>query len=374
VPGGLPTTYSPSGHVSFDFSNIDPAVRKQVRALCRLDNRHGVGAILLDFSVIAFSVYLSLGVSWWLYPVSAVLIGSTQRAFANLLHESAHKMLAKNLKLNLALGTVFSGYLILHLYTIYRNSHIGYHHRYLGEPEKDPDYAFHVDCGLYDHEESDLVFFGKNILLATLGFRTPRYIKYIVKDRIFPSATPANVSMPISLGRERLVLGIEWFAIVTVFAAFGWLHLLLLFWFVPMFTTGVTIGWLTELAEHYPLPESEGKQILMTRNRHGWAIENFLFGRHHDNYHLVHHLNTGVPFWNMKRAHQMLLGDRAYAGWDSMWGGVITRNQGMAGKETLLSYASKYRKWRRDGGDPRTESTTFAELLVMQYVAENGAR
>ncbi|KOX03184.1 fatty acid desaturase [Micromonospora sp. NRRL B-16802] len=362
-----------SGHVDFDFSNIEAGVRKELRQLCKLDNYHAPLAILTDFAVIAFSVYLCLGLSWWFYPISAILIGSTQRGFVNLLHESSHKVLARNQKLNLILGTIFSGYLVLHLYNPYRNTHIGYHHRYLGDPEKDPDYSFHVECGLYDHRESDVVFFGKNILLSILGFRTPQYIKYVIDDRIFCKMPQAKVSMPISLRAERLIIVAQWLAIVGIAFAFGWATLILLFWFVPMFTTAIAIGWLTELAEHYPLPESEEKQVLMTRNRHGWAIENFLLGRHHDNYHLVHHLNTGVPFWNMKNAHAALLKDKAYAGWDSMWAGIVTRPPGQGNKETLISYASKYRRWRREGGDPATASTTFAEVLAMKHATQRAA-
>ncbi len=355
-----------SGHVEFDFSNIKPDVRKELRALGKLDDHHAPLALLQDYAVIALSVYLCVGVSWWLYPISALLIGSTQRGLVNLLHESSHKVLAKNPKLSLLFGTVFSGYLVLHLYNPYRNTHIGYHHRYLGDPERDPDYAFHVECGLYDHKESNFLFFTKNILLAILGFRTLQYMKYVIEDRIFCSMPRAKVSMPITLQKERVILLAEWSAILGVTAVFGWLHLLLLLWFVPLFTTAIAVGWLSELAEHYPLPESEEKQLLMTRNRHGWAIENFLLGRHHDNYHLVHHLNTGIPFWNMKRAHHILLRDPAYANWDRLWAGIITRRKQDLGKETLISYAAKYRDWRRQGGDPRQASNTFAEVLAIE--------
>jgi hypothetical protein len=103
----------------------------------------------------------------------------------------------------------------------------------------------------------------------------------------------------------------------------------------------------------------------MTRNRHGWAIERFLLGRHNDNYHLVHHLNTGVPFWNMRRAHKVLLGDPAYARWDGLWAGILTRRAGHRNRETLISYAAKYRDWRRGGGDPRELSLSFAELVAL---------
>ncbi|GLZ38103.1 fatty acid desaturase family protein [Actinokineospora sp. NBRC 105648] len=344
-----------------DFSKLAPHIRKQVRALCEPDDYHGALGLLFDYAVVAVSIYLCVGVSYWFYPVSLLLIGSTQRAMVNILHESSHKVLARNGKLNVALGTVFSGHLVFHMYNPYRSSHIGFHHRYLGDPDKDPDYGFHRECGIYDPDSSNRSFFLRNILFAVLGLRTLEYVRYVVQDRLLFRQDQVAVSMPISLRAERWVLGGLWAVIIGVCAAFGFLPELLLFWFVPMFTTAVTIGWLSELAEHYPLPESEGKQILMTRNRHGWAVERFLLGRHNDNYHLVHHLNTGVPFWNMKKAHRVLLGDPAYARWDSLWAGILTRSPGRRDRETLISYAGKYRDWRRAGGDPRALDRSFAE-------------
>jgi fatty acid desaturase len=358
---------TPTEDLTLDFSRLDRDVRRRLKRLCELDNHHAPLALLCDYLLVAASVYLCAGVSYLFYPVALILIGSTQRAFVNLLHESSHKVLTKNQRLNVTLGTLFSGYLVLHLYTPYRNSHIGWHHRYLGDPEKDPDYNFHLGVGIYDHQVSDKKFFFKNIALAVLGLRTVEYVKYVVQDRILFSSKDLTVSMPVRFSTERIVLPLQWVGIVGVCAWQGWLLELLLFWIVPLFTTAIVIGWLSELAEHYPLPESENKQILMTRNRHGWAIERFLLGRHHDNYHLVHHLNMGVPFWNMKRAHQVLLEDSAYARWDGLWAGILTRSPGRKNQETLLSYAAKYRAWRRDGSDPITidGSSTFAEAAAL---------
>lgn len=38
---------------------------------------------------------------------------------------------------------------------------------------------------------------------------------------------------------------------------FGVIGQLLLFWLVPLFTMAVAVGWIIELAEHYPLPAAE---------------------------------------------------------------------------------------------------------------------
>jgi fatty acid desaturase len=354
-----------NAHLELDFSRLSLQIRRELRALCKLDNHHGALGLLFDYAVIALAVYLSVGVSYWLYPVSLLLIGSSQRAMVNILHEASHKVLARNGKLNVLLGTVFSGHLVFHMYNPYRSSHIGFHHRHLGDPEQDPDYGFHEECGIYDPRTSNTAFFLHNILLAVFGMRTLEYVRYVVEDRLLFRQDQVAVSMPISLRTERWVMAGMWAAVLTPLTLGGFLLEFFLFWIVPLFTTAVAIGWLSELAEHYPLPESESKQILMTRNRHGWAIERFLIGRHNDNFHLVHHLNTGVPFWNMKKAHRVLLGDQAYARWDSLWAGILTRSPGSRDRETLISYAAKYRNWRRAGGDPSTLDRSFAEVAAL---------
>ncbi|MBL4557764.1 MAG: fatty acid desaturase [Rhodobacteraceae bacterium] len=153
---------------------------------------------------------------------------------------------------------------------------------------------------------------------------------------------------------------------LVVIGTVGWLGIwleFLLFWIVPLFTTTIAIGWCTELAEHYPLPQSENKRLLMTRNRHGWWLERFLFGRHDDNYHLVHHIFPTVPFHNLKKAHEVLLEDPAYRQWDEVWGGIFTRDH--PGQETLMSYVKKYRS-ERSPQYLRKDGPSFAERFVNQ--------
>jgi len=348
-----------------DFDRLSANVRRQLRELRRLDNHHTFLALLADFLVIGASIYLCVGVSPWFYPLALVLIGSTQRSLANFMHESSHKTLARNPALNFMYGTVLSGYLVFHLYGPYRNSHIGFHHRYLGDPKLDPDYRFQVACGLYDPRLSNKMFFAKNIVMAMLGLRALEYLKYVARDRVFFKSKDVVVSTPISLTAERIVFSVQWGAIVAACAWFGVLQLLFLFWFVPLFTTYAAAGWLSEFVEHYPLPESENKSILLTRNRHGSWIERFLLGRRNDNFHLVHHLHMGIPFWNVKAAHRVLLEDEAYAAWDRLCGGVFTRGRGRPDAETVISYAEQYRAWRQRGGDPRTADRTFAEMLIV---------
>ncbi|MBB4912862.1 fatty acid desaturase family protein [Actinophytocola algeriensis] len=346
------------------FDRLAPQVRRGLKELCKLDNFHGLLAIAFEYAVIALSVALCVGVSYWFYPVALVLIGSTHRFLAHLLHESSHKTFARNSVLNVIGGTVLSGYLIFHLQGPYRNTHVGLHHRNLGDADLDPDYRFHIECGLYDHNRSSRAFVIREVFLSAIGLRTFSYLKYLFRERFWSNSSMPQISTPVPLRIERLILVAEWALIIGLCAWFGWLPELLLFWFVPLCTSGVAIGWLSELAEHYPMPEGESKRVLLTRNRHGRRWEQFLLSRHADRFHLVHHLNTGVPFWNLRHAHKVLLDDPGYAMWDGMWAGVFSRPAARKDKETVISYAAKYREWRSAGGEPDV-GPSFATLMMI---------
>ncbi|MEU9707786.1 MULTISPECIES: fatty acid desaturase family protein [unclassified Streptomyces] len=354
-----------------NFDRLAPDIRKELRHLRTLDNHHAPLAILFEYALIAACVVLCTQVSYAFYPLALLVIGSVQRFLAHFLHESSHKVFARNRTLNLVGGTLLSGYLVGHLYGPYRSSHVGNHHRNLGDAVNDPDYSFHIECGLYDAERSDRHFFLKEVVASALGLRTFTYLGYIARERVFCDSSQITVSVPVPLRTEQKAFVAQWAVILGVCAWFGVLPELLLFWFVPLFTTNVAIGWLAELSEHYPMPESENKQILLTRNRHGVFLERFFLSRHNDRYHLVHHMNAGIPFWNLGRAHQVLLGDPGYAAWDGLWAGAFTRPRDRRDKETVISYAATYRTWRQRGGDPAAAGPSFAQLMVA--AARSGA-
>ncbi|PHM48649.1 fatty acid desaturase family protein [Xenorhabdus miraniensis] len=335
---------------------ISRDVIRGLKPLCKQDNYHWLLAILKDYSLIAISIYLTLGVSYWFYPISLFVIGSTQRAFTNILHEASHNVLAKNKVLNYIAGTYLSGYLVFHFYNSYSYSHIKYHHVYLGDKDKDPDYNFHIKSGLYNSNEDSKDFFIKNILLALTGYRSFKYIQYVIKDRIKIQNNENEEGK-----KELIPFLLYWIAILSVCVYFDVILYFLAFWLVPLFTFAVAIGWIVELSEHYPLPESENEALLLTRNRKGAWWENFFFGRHNDNYHLVHHLHPGIPHWNMKKAHIHLMSDTNYARWDRLWGGIFTRKN--KNEETLLSYAKKYREYKRLN-EKNDVSHSFAKYML----------
>lgn len=351
--------------MQFEEMRLSDDLRMKIIKLKKVSPTKGISILIVNYLILVLSIYICYAFSFWFYFLSIVLIGSVQRVLANLLHEGAHRLLSPNKKINNILSTYFTAYPIIHLLNPYKKTHLQGHHPHCGDEIKDPDYNFQLNVGLYKDDEKYNIFFLKNIVLSLFGYRTLDYIKFIYKDRIFCDVSKMTEKSRNNFHSERKRFLIFWVSLIILLGVTGNLLPFLLFWIIPLFTTYATIGWLAEMAEHYPLPESEKFELLVTRNRHGNIIENFLFGRHGDRYHLVHHLFPFIPCYRLKEAHQILLQHEGYKKWDKVWGGIFFRTSAKSESETLLSYTKKYRAWKKNNS-----SESFAMHMINQYNPE----
>ncbi len=294
---------------TYDFSD---SIRTEISCLSKSDNWHCVLALLEDYSLICLMAIITVSVSWYFYPLAVLIIGSRQRALATLIHESAHKTLAKNTLLNFGIGTFFSGYLILQTMGSYRESHVRFHHGHFGDAQLDPDYRYALEQGLYDQHQSPQEFIIRNIILPFFLSKVPSYLYSLVKHRFLDKGER----------KETVMMFLYWVGIAFLFIGLGWSKYLLLFWIIPYLTTFQIIGWFIEMGEHYPLMNNS-LNLYKTRNRHSHWLEKILTGMHNESYHLVHHLNPTIPFWNVPKAHQIYLQDQNYAEFDRQTGGIL---------------------------------------------------
>lgn len=295
-------------------------INKQLKPLNKLDNYHVFLAVAEDLIIIGFAIGLFL-FSPWFYPLTLLVIGSRQRALATLLHESSHRTLAKNKTLNFLAGTVFSGYWILQMFHTYRCSHVLLHHRYLGDPDRDPDIRYYIEQGLMD-QNVDRTFLVKMIVKNIFGLRTFTYLKYLFLHRLLPLNWAEKTNME---KLEYIGFVTFWLIIVTFLTYFNLLGLFFLVWLVPYLTTFQIIGWFIELAEHYPLTRNNSYDLYMSRNRYSNPIEKFFTGMHNENWHLLHHIRAGIPYWNLPKAHEILMQDPEYAKTSRLSGGLFMR-------------------------------------------------
>ena len=287
-------------------------IKRDIKKLCIYDNYHGLLAVALDVSMIMVAISLSR-YNYLFYPLALILIGSRQRALATILHEASHGVLCKNKILNKVLGGFCSGYLIFQTWGAYRRSHVVSHHHNLGDINLDPDYRYYVESGVYE-SMSHALFFSKFFLRPVLFLNIFSSLRYLIINRLL--SMPARGEL-FGILVCHLLLG----AMFTC-AAGGYAYIL--YWLIPYLTTFQTLTWFIELSEHYPMVRDAPNSICATRNRFGGSVEHFITSMHGENFHLVHHLFPGVPFWNLRKAHNILLRDREYAAINSRFGGIFT--------------------------------------------------
>jgi fatty acid desaturase len=266
-------------------------IAEQLKALHRPRLVLSLAAASSDWALIALAT-AAVGLHGWIAaPFSLLLIGNRQRALGNLLHDASHRNMDRHRARSAALANILFCWPLGVSMTVYREEH-GRHHRFLGDPKRDPDYI---------HDETrqaqgwlqlwiDQILSRKTILAATLGH--------------------ASRSDATSLGG---IFG--WWA--TALASLSLLTspptalLFLLLWFGAKATVFHVITAFREISDHVGL--RPGTLIGFSRNHPFHSIASQIFHPHNNGYHLVHHLTPGIPFHAVPRAHALLMRWPEYA-------------------------------------------------------------
>ncbi len=286
-------------------------IKDKIKKLYLYDNFHGPIALLQNLCLVGSAIYLG-ELSPWLLPLAILLIGSRQRALATLLHEAAHGVLCRSKRLEKILGTWCSGYLIFQGWDSYRRSHTLDHHHHLGDPERDPDYQYYHQSRVFD-TRTRFMFAFTYLVKPALFLSALSSLKYLWINRLIRSPAKSEVfcvlfcQCVLALGLTLLIGGDGYF----------------LYWILPYLTTFQALTWFIELAEHYPMIAEAKSDLYATRNRFSHPMEHFLTAMHGENFHLIHHLFPGIPYWNLQKAHRILLRDPAYASVNAGFGGIF---------------------------------------------------
>ncbi len=293
----------------YEFSK---EIKTSIKNISKSNNYSCIIALTSDYAIIFIAVYFS-ELSYYLYPLSALLIGSRQRALATILHEAAHKTLCRNRIANKIIGTYLSGYFVFQTWEAYIKSHVFNHHAKLGCIDNDPDYLYYRQAGVFD-TQSNSDFFRKYLIKPLFFGGAISSLRYIIVNRL----------LRMKSKREIIGLICSNFLLAFAFTHFiGW-YAYLVYWLLPYLTFFQVITWFIELSEHYPMVHTERFDIYASRNRFPNFFESFFTGMHNENFHLIHHLFPGVPFYKMKKAHQILLKDSVYARINANFGGIFT--------------------------------------------------
>ena len=121
-------------------------IARQLKALHRPRPALSLLAAAVDWMLIAVAAVSTARFGWVALPLALLVVGNRQRALGNLLHDASHwSLYGKRRHSELLANIIFCWPLGVSM-AVYRDEH-EQHHRFLGDPARDPDYI---------HDEDDL--------------------------------------------------------------------------------------------------------------------------------------------------------------------------------------------------------------------------
>lgn len=241
---------------------------------------------------------------WYVYLPAIVVVGRNQFALSVMVHEAAHHLLFKSLRWNNPVAEWLCAFPIMIELKAYRHYHLQHHAH--TQREKDPDLVLSRPFPV------TRASFMRKMLRDFTGIAGVR--RYYGTFR----SAMGSAERPWYKRLGRIFVKLHGFFITNtviflILLGLGQPELYLLLWWVPMLTWYSFIYRIRNIAEHAGTgdPEDDFRNTRTTLPNFlaGWAVAPLKV-----NYHLEHHLFPLAPWYNLKRAHQMLLqagyGDR----------------------------------------------------------------
>lgn len=251
-------------------------LRKNPKDFVERSNLRGILVLAGDWGAIGLTIAFSLWLdSWFFYPIAVWLIGSFQFALAEaLLHEASHYNLFRQRSWN-DRAEIFCGLPFFCTMEQMRREHM-VHHTRLGQPE-DHNQGDYQAMGLFRPRVN---LFWIWFLRPVLGYAGFYYVR----------------SLSLRPWQEGRKLVAFWAVALAVFAAFGVLHLLLLYWLIPFGWACMSFLYWSEITDHY-------RTVTGIRSNVGW-LNNLL---HHNNgFHFTHHHYPTIPWYRLPQATRAL--------------------------------------------------------------------
>jgi fatty acid desaturase len=263
--------------------------------------RHAL-AMLFDWAIIISMIYIwLLFPSWWLYIIAVIVIGARMHGLAVLMHDAAHYRFLKSKKWNDILTNLLTMYPIFSTIEDYRKNHLAHHNKL--NTEEDPDWIAKLGKRSFTFPQSKTQF------LLMLGSYLILYQG--IMDAFWFLKRFGGNKKKITRPRDK-VLRIGFYVILfSLLTYFGiWTEYLIL-WVVPYFSTFFMFQYIRSVAEHFGGLHYEDL-LTSTRTVKTSFIEQFFLAPHNVNYHLEHHLYSGIPFYHLPQLHERLMSLEEY--------------------------------------------------------------
>ena len=281
---------------SDDFDGNIPVklTKEELRDLSALSPLRSTFHIVAEWTLILTAIYLcQRHFNPVVYLLTVAFIGARQHALLILMHDGVHYRF-RDRRLNDWTAEVILGWPNLISARAYRRNHFA-HHRYLNTVQ-DPDWA---------RRQGDMSW------VFPMGWR--RLAMLMIRDLsglgaiFYLMLVRTLLSKDAGVSRGFLVARHGFYAaVVAMFAWFGVLHLLLVYWIVPLFTWLIVIFRVRSIAEHSAI-EGRANAYAQTRSTRASVLEHVFVAPKNVNYHIEHHFYPSVPFYRLPQLHRVLM-------------------------------------------------------------------
>ena len=278
-----------------------PGLRAELRTIPDLRSCLAVALVVAEPIVIVWLAIVFAHPASWI--VAFLLMGRQYARFASLGHEAVHRTLFTNKKVNDFVGRWILSYPSWVPFELYRRAHIDHHRDELGP--KEPDMA------LYRAYPITRASFRRKLVRDATGRTGLKLFKGLVRAAV--RRKPPAVK----------IMGCQ-VVLVAAFFAIGRPELYVLLWWLPHITVWRVINRLRSVAEHGGLMRSADRRqtthdVKQSRLASFWLVP-FNIG-----YHLAHHVDMGVPNWNLPKLQRELVAsgwvtnDYSYPNYRTLW-------------------------------------------------------
>jgi len=223
-----------------------------------------------------------------IYVIAFLLMGRAHAQLLALMHESVHRLLFRNRKLNDFAGRWLLGYMSFVNTDGYRYVHMAHHREEFGPNEP--------DIPLYANYPITRASFWRKMRrdgLGSTGFRMLRgqFMSIFKTD-------------PQQLNTQRKIFALH-FALLTISVIFinPWVYVML--WLVPYITVWRVMNRLRSIAEHGGLRADSDRRVT-THSVKQHLFSSFFFVPFNLGWHIAHHTDSGIPFRSLPKYHRQL--------------------------------------------------------------------
>ncbi len=280
----LPTDVLPTDRLLINGKAV-PEIRSELRKIPDARAAFAVAGLWVEtVGIIALA-------AWWGNPIGYVaaffLMGRALVKFNILGHEAVHRTLFTNNKLNDFVGKWLLSYHAWVPFELYRRGHINHHRDEMGPKEPDTD--------LYRNYPITRASFRRKLIRDATGQSGWKILKGLLRGARNPRTRPVALRI---LGFQVVLLGIA--------TAFGRPELWLLLWFAPWMTLWRVTNRLRAIAEHGGMTRSKDRRQTTHHVEQG-LLPRFFMVPYNVGWHLSHHVDMGVPCWNLRKLHDELV-------------------------------------------------------------------